>query len=1509
MLLPFPFMAVVSGNKATNDGGGVSTGILSNVLLNRSSTVTGNEGVKGAGMSIGAGATIKLDERSVVADNSATNDGGGIWVGDTSAARVDLGSVISRNRAKGAGGGIFASYSCSVEVHGSQVDSNLANEGGGIQLLDDSVLIALQGAAVTRNTAQADAGGIYLRNADLVASNITVTHNTASGSGGGILIYNGALTMDSSRIEGNSANNEGGAIMCNSANLRLINITVRSNNATRFNGGGIAASPNSIINITSGSVIASNIAGLYGGGLFGEDLQGTSGQRASITMTISGTLLYENVAKYEGGSIYLMACQLRLAHSQVLGSTSDVNGGGICVRLSMLELAVVHLGGGTVTEGGEQRALAGNRALLGSGGAVFGEASSLLISNTTISGNMAGSGGGMFLVQGNGVAEEGDMLGHVIHTAMEHNEAGSIGGGVVAAGGAALNLSDVTIGHNHANVSAGGTYVSGSSRLHVTRSSLSQNSASMDGGAVYAEAGIASVAIEASEVRGNNASVAGGVCLRLQPAGVDVSLRGISFAANLAVSGLDVYWEHEEGAEEIRCAGCSGSGDNSTVVLATSIISHEILQDGEMVEGSVLHISGHTMDPPLVYAPKDFYGNIVSLVDAPTVAASIEVLQDDQALGSLLGSTSQSFVNGVGVTFSNLVLRGTPSETVKLRITTKLFDGIVVNVTLATCEAGQQYIESGLSCSDCKEGSIKFNNDSSECASCLETAGITCEGKAQYTLADGYWIPPAVQSYCESTVSSADGYHVARCVLAFVYTCDAEEACAHQELRRNNGSAGLLPPSLSQAYTATHPRAGEPVLPPRMPLLNASLQEEMLCAEGYRADVVLCSGCDVGYQESIKQYTCARCPLAGWRVRWQFGGVLAGLLSCLLLLVHQWRRMQLRLQVRMADMDMAALAAKRRKTSAAVDLLAGYFQVMGQLFMVMQLSSIPPVLRNFLSVLAIANINLLSWIGYRCLLFEWYGESQEALPSNPFYITFMCYAVMPFMLVLPCGWFWWVGDFSYFDSKDKDQGSVPSPAGGPTAIAPVPREEMSIAMHPLPGARIHSKFHGSTAESGDPSAGEIANPLRSEHPSSFCQIDWTPEHGCGRYLGEMTPRLSIEVIDNRPAGSTPQRSGRGGSKDAGGQMLLPPAVRPLPRKLQQRLTHRRLTVEELAKAHGLTSAEVVGVQKKHGLTLYLGALSFLLIFIHPIVSTKMFQIFYCDEILLDQGHIESWVHSDKSVVCGDALWTAFATIGALVISLYSIGLPLGLGIINFYLFSQKLVRISAEGTPVYVPSHRLEQTGTRFFLKASEDSSEHEVFPVFLTHTTHRSPLVGDIETKLEAEKYRSILGSFVLPFKRRYYYWMTYDIIRKLAQTSFVILVNVDSKDWGLVYSLGVSTMALAIQGIARPYQNQVDNFIQSLILFSQSSVLLIFVITEYIDVPGRSSMFGTTIFVVLQVFLCMYIVSQIIKQQLRIHKDTIELVTAKQMKARKAFSKLKSRMYRARLNFIAPRRTPFGK
>lgn len=185
---------IVTGNAATDGGGGIST---SGKLTVRNSTISDNT----AAGSLGGGGILRLGngtgtltvENSTISGNTASVGGGlALTTSERQAVLRISGSTFADNTATGIGGGGLR-----VEVNNNGWQGRITN--------------STFSGNNSPNTGASGGGGILVKNDGLTVTHSTITGNTTAGSdsvngsGGGIRVFPGkSVTLNGSIIAGNT---------------------------------------------------------------------------------------------------------------------------------------------------------------------------------------------------------------------------------------------------------------------------------------------------------------------------------------------------------------------------------------------------------------------------------------------------------------------------------------------------------------------------------------------------------------------------------------------------------------------------------------------------------------------------------------------------------------------------------------------------------------------------------------------------------------------------------------------------------------------------------------------------------------------------------------------------------------------------------------------------------------------------------------------------------------------------------------------------------------------------------------------------------------------------------------------------------------------------------------------------------------------------------------------------------------------------------------------------------
>ena len=452
-------------------------------------------------------------------ENGSANLGGAIYV--ASRSQLSLSHVTVQSNRANDGGGIYNDGG-TISILSSTLRDNIADaeSGSGGAIFSASGIVSLISSEVSFNAAIRAGGGIEVAEGTLSLLRSTLLQNDVSGSlgaanpgnGGGIHITGAAEThIVNSFISGNQAGSEGGGLWNQVGGTMNIHNTVIFENeafgATSTEGGGGIFNNGGVVNITGADTLisdnfASGTSG-SGGGLFND----LGGELNITDATITG-----NVANRAGGGIEAVAGTTTNLTDVILSENNagvgpdavaaPGNGGG---------LHITGAGDATIV-GGE---VDGNVAA-SEGGGLWNGTGTLVVDGTLIVGNTAS--GAAADEGGGGIFNAGGIL-ELTATEITSNTADGVsgsGGGLLNVDGS-VTLIGTVVSFNSANRAGGGIEVINGTVL-VTDSNLVSNDVNGlvgtpspgNGGGLHVSGNNALVTLDGGSVFGNEAASEGG---------------------------------------------------------------------------------------------------------------------------------------------------------------------------------------------------------------------------------------------------------------------------------------------------------------------------------------------------------------------------------------------------------------------------------------------------------------------------------------------------------------------------------------------------------------------------------------------------------------------------------------------------------------------------------------------------------------------------------------------------------------------------------------------------------------------------------------------------------------------------------------------------------------------------------------------------------------------------------------------------------------------------------------
>jgi len=298
-------------------------------------------------------------------------------------------------------GELLVSNSVSILGPGPNVLAVDGNAASSVFDISSNTVVSIYSLTITNGFATEtdppanSGGGIYSDHAFLTVSNCTVSGN--SGAYGGGIYNNGyggvaSLTVINCTLSGNHAGSGGG--IGSYGDLSIVNSTLIGNSAAT--GGGIETGgsasiiPLSIVD----SIISSNLATGYGGGVLN-----------SANLNIVRSVVRLNSAHGPGGGVYNMAAAgvsavLTISNSTLSSNSAEGNGGGAYNTANFGGSAILTIANSTISnnfaEVGFEGSSGGGFANASYSATSYSDATAVLtIVNSTLSGNYADNGGGI----------------------------------------------------------------------------------------------------------------------------------------------------------------------------------------------------------------------------------------------------------------------------------------------------------------------------------------------------------------------------------------------------------------------------------------------------------------------------------------------------------------------------------------------------------------------------------------------------------------------------------------------------------------------------------------------------------------------------------------------------------------------------------------------------------------------------------------------------------------------------------------------------------------------------------------------------------------------------------------------------------------------------------------------------------------------------------------------------------------------------------------------------------
>ena len=330
--------------------------------------------------------------------------------------------------------------------------------GGGFAI--DSAGVQLEDLTITGNETVGDngngevgGGGIYASHADVSMQNVTVSKNSVTGSssdGGGILVRYGSLTMNGCHVEGNTAPDCGGGMILRHSVLNAAKSFFEKNTAKYGAGIYFGDTPNEAEEGCSGehnhlitdSTISGNKVLDLENGIGGGMYVGTTSN-----LTLRNSKLLNNDGASQGGAIVAYSAGTIELDDVSISENKAQSGAGIFAMCTAADNTDIRLLNGTAID---------KNTATGDGGGIYAYAlantHSVTVANSSVSGNTAASGGGIFTYKSGSAVINVDLQSGAV---MHNNNAVTNMGGAIYANASNINIAANSAVYNNTAKTAG----------------------------------------------------------------------------------------------------------------------------------------------------------------------------------------------------------------------------------------------------------------------------------------------------------------------------------------------------------------------------------------------------------------------------------------------------------------------------------------------------------------------------------------------------------------------------------------------------------------------------------------------------------------------------------------------------------------------------------------------------------------------------------------------------------------------------------------------------------------------------------------------------------------------------------------------------------------------------------------------------------------------------------------------------------------------------------------------
>ena len=571
------FESEIVNNTASNNG--VLYANASNVTLEKL-TMTGNKSKNGGVIYTSGKSTLVKMNDCEIAKNSASASGGVVYAENSTI--IFNGGSVSSNTAKN-GGAVYTEKG-NISATGTVVSENTASaNGGAVYAVGGTVTVtdttASENSAVT-------GGAVYCsENTVLTVNTSKFTLNRAKNFGGAVYAAHSVAALSDNSFVSNSTDYHGGAMYICASEMTMTGSNLFDSNSTKYHGGAIYVVYDDVEEegadgTTTETRVPSSLT-MEKGKFNGNSAMGGGAVsiRSACEASFNGTVFTGNTVE---------------GFNDKAADGDSEGGGAIYVGFGVLNLTNVtatdNIASATTT------VVEGKDVINpGFGGAVAGMSADIIVTGGTFSGNKASVGGVFNAISATSLTVTGALIENNESDLMDKEYSGNIGGGAIKANGSSIVLDNTTLSGNKSKYYGGAVLATGTT-VTVTNGSVITKSEGGTGSALYFKSGC-EVAIENSKVTDNTGTNNGAIYANgctITANGLEATGNKSKNGGVIYVSGKSTTVEANNSTFSNNTATASGGvvyAEKSTVTFIGGAIAENTAKNGGVAYSDAANIS------------------------------------------------------------------------------------------------------------------------------------------------------------------------------------------------------------------------------------------------------------------------------------------------------------------------------------------------------------------------------------------------------------------------------------------------------------------------------------------------------------------------------------------------------------------------------------------------------------------------------------------------------------------------------------------------------------------------------------------------------------------------------------------------------------------------------------------------------------------------------------------------------------------------------------------------------